>query len=209
MSDPFIAQISTFAFNFAPRGWAFCNGSLLAISSNTSLYALLGTIYGGDGRTTLGLPNLTSRSTVAYGSNAGALQPFIIGQWGGAQECILNHQQLPTHHHVAGFEPTGGGSNNQVEVKATTEDGNASAASAGAYLAQPSELPGPDTRELIYKSNPTPASLVPLGGVSGGGNDSGTVTLDNSGGNQGFSIKNPYVAMNFSIALLGIFPSRN
>lgn len=210
MSDPYIGQISSFAFNFAPAQWAFCNGSIQTISNQQALFALIGNIYGGDGRLTFGLPSLTSRSTI--GSNMGAapgLQQFFMGQSFGFQFQSLDVRHLPEHAHTASFHPTSG-DGTAVKVEATTDGGDNATPTPGAYLAQPAEESGPDTREHMYKTNPSAGSLVSLGGVSGGGgSSSGIVTIDPSGQSQQFSIINPFVAINFSMALLGLFPPRN
>ena len=98
MSEPFIGQIQIWAGNFAPRGWAFCNGALLPIAQNTALFSLLGTIYGGDGRTTFGLPNLQGRVPMHPGNGPG-LTPRTLGQNGGVDAVTLNANQVPGHSH--------------------------------------------------------------------------------------------------------------
>jgi len=99
MSDPFIGEIRIFAGNFAPRNWAFCNGQLLPIAQNTALFSILGTTFGGDGRTTLGLPNLMGRAPMHPGSGPG-LTPRRLGETGGASGVILNVNEIPQHKHV-------------------------------------------------------------------------------------------------------------
>jgi microcystin-dependent protein len=99
MSDPFIAEIKIFAGNFAPRGFAFCNGQLLPIAQNTALFALVGTIYGGDGRTTLGLPDLQSRLPMHPGNGPG-LTSRRIGERGGSDTVTLTDAQVPPHLHA-------------------------------------------------------------------------------------------------------------
>ena len=98
MSDPFISQIMMFGANFPPRGWAFCDGQLLAISQNQALFALLGTTYGGDGETTFGLPDLRGRVAIGRGRGPG-LSDYRIGQRGGSETTQLNMNQLPSHSH--------------------------------------------------------------------------------------------------------------
>jgi microcystin-dependent protein len=98
MSEPFVGEIRMFAGNFAPQGWAFCDGQLLAVSQNDALFSLLGTIYGGDGRTTFGLPDLRGRIPVHAGSGPG-LSLRTIGQIGGAENVTLTQNQLPAHNH--------------------------------------------------------------------------------------------------------------
>jgi microcystin-dependent protein len=99
MSDPFIGEIRIFAGNFAPRGWAFCSGQLLPIAQNTALFSLLGTTYGGDGRTTMGLPNLQGRVPLHPGSGPG-LTPRRLGERGGVQTATLTQAQMPSHTHA-------------------------------------------------------------------------------------------------------------
>jgi microcystin-dependent protein len=98
MSEPFLAEVRIFTYNFAPIGWALCNGQLLPISQNTALFSLLGTNYGGDGRSTFGLPNLQGRTPVGQGQGPG-LSPYDLGQDGGAETVTLAPQELPNHTH--------------------------------------------------------------------------------------------------------------
>jgi microcystin-dependent protein len=99
-SDPFIGQIDIVGFNFAPFGWAFCDGSLHAISQNQALFALIGTTYGGDGQTTFALPDLRGRMAIGAGQGPG-LQSYFVGQMGGEEQVTLNLSQLPFHSHAA------------------------------------------------------------------------------------------------------------
>jgi microcystin-dependent protein len=98
MSEPFVGEIRMFAGNFAPRGWAFCDGQLLAVSQNDALFSLLGTIYGGDGRTTFGLPDMRGRIPVHAGSGPG-LDPIRLGAKAGAENVTLTVNQLASHKH--------------------------------------------------------------------------------------------------------------
>ena len=107
MSEPFVGQIQIWGGNFAPRGWAFCNGALLPIAQNTALFSILGTTYGGDGRTTFGIPNLEERAPMHWGTGPG-LTPRQIGETGGAATATLNLNQIPMHDHRLG----GSGSDN-------------------------------------------------------------------------------------------------
>lgn len=99
MSEPFVGEIRMFAGNFAPRGWAFCDGQLLAVSQNDALFSLLGTIYGGDGRTTFGLPDLRGRIPLHAGDGPG-LSPRRLGSKGGTEKETLTVNQLPSHRHT-------------------------------------------------------------------------------------------------------------
>lgn len=99
MADPFVAEVRIFPFNFAPRGWAFCNGQLLPISQNTALFSLLGTTYGGDGRSTFALPNLQGRVPMHPGNGPG-LSPRVLGEAGGSETVTLLASELPSHGHT-------------------------------------------------------------------------------------------------------------
>ncbi len=144
MSEPFVGEIGVFAGNFAPRGWAFCNGQLLPVAQNTALFSLLGTMYGGDGRTTFGLPNLQGRLPMHPGNGPG-LTTRRIGEVGGVGQTTLSETQLPTHTHSTpacrdfGNEKEPGG-----HVPAKADDG-----------------------ERNYSSTPN-ANLKPTGDTGGG-----------------------------------------
>jgi len=99
MSDPFVAEIRILACNFAPKGWAMCNGQLLLISQNTALFSLLGTYYGGDGKSTFALPNLQGSAAVDQGDGSGLSQRFL-GEIGGEQFVTLITSEMPLHNHV-------------------------------------------------------------------------------------------------------------
>ena len=171
MSEPFIGEIVMFGGNFAPRNWAFCDGQLLAISQNEALFSIVGTIYGGDGRTTFGLPDLRGRIAMQQGSGPG-LPTYRLGQKGGAYQHQLTTAQLPSHNHPL--------ANNAREA------GTNQSEPAGNALAEGS----------FYNSNTADARTLPA-------------TTGNSQGNsQVYSIQNPFLAINFIIALFGTFPSR-
>jgi microcystin-dependent protein len=198
MAEPFISQITLFGCNFAPRGWAMCDGQLLPISQNSALFSLLGTTFGGDGRTTLSLPDLRGRVPIHEGHGPG-LNDYRLGAKGGTEYHTMTVNQMPVHNHSASL------TSGSVTFQATTETGDSATPRANDYLATPSDLPGQDQPEHIYKAGPAPESLVNLGGVT----TSGGVTVNNNGSSQAFSILNPYQVMNFCIALQGIFPSRS
>jgi microcystin-dependent protein len=171
MSEPFIAEIRIFAGNFAPRGWAFCNGQLLPVSQNTALFSLIGTIYGGDGRTTLALPDLQGRAPMHPGRGPG-LTSRRIGESGGTELETLAETQMPNHNHAMAASPN------------------------------PAESPDPTGNAL---------------GRSVGGNTYGPVTnllsladaaASPNGGNQAHNNMQPFLAINYIIALVGLYPSR-
>lgn len=137
---PFIGQIQAFGFNFAPRGWAKCEGQLLAISQYNALFSLLGTMYGGDGRTTFGLPDLRGRSIVGMGNGAG-LSNITQGEKGGAENTTLTVSNLPSHTHNIGVNSAAGEEANPVGKHiAGITDGFAE--NSNGNLADPSSVGG-------------------------------------------------------------------
>ena len=148
MSDPFIAEIRMFGGNFAPRGWAFCNGQLLSIAQNTALFSLLGTTYGGNGQTTFGLPDLQGRSPMHQGQGPG-LTPRVLGETSGQENVTLLASQMPAHTHQPQADASGGGQ---------TSPANATWGAGGRG------------RPPAYAANPAPAAalspqaLAPTGG---------------------------------------------
>ncbi len=180
--EPFIGQIILFAGNFAPRGWALCDGQLLAISENQALFAILGTTYGGDGRTTFGLPELRGRVAVHEGQGPG-LQNVALGERSGNADTTLNVNNLPAHTHTA---------TSTLAVPChVTDNGNSDDPSGNALGLSP---------EDIYSTAATDASLRAL---------TGGVTVLNTGNNTSFSNRQPFLGLNYIIALIGTFPSRN
>ena len=176
MSEPFIAEIRIFAGNFAPRGWAFCDGQLLPVATNTALFSLIGTTYGGDGRTTTALPNLQGRAPMHPGRGPG-LTARRLGQKVGAETVTLTEAQIPSHAHT---------------LRATL----AGAATGGAPT-NTSSL-GRATGASPYQSNTTD-NLV----------DMASATLSTTGGGQAHNNIQPYLTLNFIIALVGLYPSRS
>lgn len=116
MSDPFVAEVRIFAGNFAPRGWAFCEGQLIPISQNTALFSLLGTNYGGDGRVTFGLPNLRGRAPMHPGQGPGLGQRWL-GEQGGNSSVSLIQNELPSHSHAMKYNKTVSGDSNSPAGK--------------------------------------------------------------------------------------------
>jgi len=131
--DPFVAEIRMFPFNFAPRGWAWCNGQLLPISQNTALFSLLGTTYGGDGRSTFGLPNLQGSAAMFWGQGPG-LSLHDIGETGGSETVTLVINELPAHTHTANGKTSGGTANPSNMVWGTS---NAAKVAANFYTPPP------------------------------------------------------------------------
>lgn len=175
MSEPFTAEIKIFAGNFAPRGWAFCDGQLLPVSQNTALFSLIGSKYGGDGRSTLGLPNLQGRSAMHPGRGPG-LTARQLGERDGATTITLNSTEMPVHNH------------NLLGVNAASDSGTPTSTHS---FATPRAI-------RIYGETSTTAPLVPL-------NPS---TASYTGNAQPHENMQPFIVMNFIIALQGLYPSR-
>lgn len=209
--EVFIGTILPVGFNYAPRGWAFCNGQLLSISQNSALFALLGTTYGGNGQTTFGLPDLRGR--VIVGSQAGqqgpGLQPVQPGEMAGTNNVTvlgngqtsftLSVNNLPSHTHVAA-------STLQASTGTTGLSNNAT---AGAYLSStPTGAPG---AQMYLPTGTDPVSPVNLGGLNTtiGNTGNGAAVIAPVTTQAMISIMQPYTGINYVIALEGIFPSRN
>ena len=129
MADPFVAEIRVFGFNFAPTGWAQCNGQLLPISQNTALFSLLGTFYGGDGKSTFGLPDLQGSAAVAQGQGQG-LTEYFLGETGGTQTVTLLDSEMPVHTHQMQARATAGDLQQPGPDRALTRSGNGTIYSA-------------------------------------------------------------------------------
>jgi len=203
MANPFLGQIEMFASNFAPRGWAFCNGQLLAIAQNSALFALLGTTYGGDGRTTFGLPDLRGRAPLHSGNgNAGpGLSRHPLGQRTGLQTNTLHVNQLPYHSHSiyhSGELPTGA-------IRTGDTSGNPTDSPVGAYPTTLSADFGGEAVTSQGYSTTAPNSIMAADCIDINLNGVTTAT----GGSQPLHNMQPYLAVNFIIAMVGTFPSRN
>jgi microcystin-dependent protein len=195
--ESYLATIMGWAPNFAPRGWAFCGGQILSIAQNTALFSLLGTTYGGNGQTTFALPNLFSRLPIGAGNGPG--QPsYELGQMGGTPSTTLVITNMPAHNHD--------GSTLTAVEKVATTSGNTTmtTAAANTILGVPN-FTDPSTGGPVEvntfaagSANPSVNLNLPVSGQTGP-----------SGGNQPFSIMPPYLAINWIIALEGIFPPRS
>ena len=174
MADPFVAEIRIFPFNFAPKGWAWCDGQLLPLSQNTALFSLLGTTYGGDGKSNFALPNLQGNAPMHPGQGPG-LSLHDLGETGGSETVSLLTSEIPSHTHsllastspAAGRDPT----NNPL---ARSRNG------------------------LAYQTN-TAQNLVSMAPQA----------ISTAGGNQPHNNMQPYLTLNFCIALQGVYPPRS
>lgn len=202
--ESFIGQICTFGFNFAPKSWASCAGSLIAISQNQAMFALLGTSYGGDGRTNFGLPDLRGKVAVSEGTAVGSSYDWKMGASQGLEMLQLTQAQLPSHTHVSSFTPGGQDTNAQVSV--STDVATQDVPTEGAYLA--TNDGGRNPGVFIYRAG-AGTGTVKLGGVSGGSGEGGTVTVQSTGGGEKIQLFQPTLTVNYCIAMQGLFPSRS
>lgn len=202
--DPFIGQIMPYGFNFNPRGWYHCNGGLLAISTNTTLFSLLGTFYGGDGRTTFGLPDLRGKSPMSFGRHPGSIYDWRMGQAAGAESHTLTQMELANHSHSATFVP--GPADTVAQVQVSTDAATTDTPAEGSYLARNDG--GREDGVFMYRPD-AGSGVVSLGGVTGGNGMGGTVMLQSTGGSTSFSILQPVQVVNYCVAYMGIYPPRS
>ncbi len=167
MAEPFLSEIRLMSFEFAPKGWALCNGQLLPINQNQALFSLLGTTFGGDGRVNFALPDLRGRSPIHVGSG------HTLGERGGEQAHTLSIAELPTHTHGA---------------NATSNNSNATSPSSSVGYGR--------SGTLMYGPASQLAAMSPA-------------AVSNAGGSQAHLNMQPFLTLNFCIALQGIFPSPN
>jgi microcystin-dependent protein len=170
-ATPFLGQVIPVPYNFAPNGWALCNGQLLSISQNTALFSLLGVNFGGDGKSTFGLPNLQGRTAIGAGQGTG-LSNYSPGQAGGADSVTLSLNQLAAHSHGALAFGRGGDTNS------------------------------PSNADWARPATDTPyGSSTPPGAMSAS-------TISSFGGGQPHENRQPFLVLNYIIALQGVFPAR-
>ncbi|HLX94813.1 MAG TPA: tail fiber protein [Verrucomicrobiae bacterium] len=178
MSDQFVAEIRIVPFNFAPLGWALCNGQVMPISQNTALFSLLGTTYGGDGKSNFALPNLQGAAPLDAGNGAG-LSNYVEGQSGGETAVTLVSAQLPSHTHGVSVSSIGGDVNSPIGAVFST-----------AHMGK----------------TPTNMYAAAAGGAPGIMSPQAVLS---AGGGLPHNNLQPYLVLNFIIALQGIFPARS
>lgn len=181
MSQPYVGEIRCFGFDFAPAGWQSCNGALMPISENETLFQLIGTTYGGDGQSTFAVPDLQGRAPMHWGNGAGG-PSTTIAQIQGTENVTLTTNQIPIHNHaiVSAIVAPGG---------ATEHLANPTLATVNAYL-------GTSAPDQVYNiSSPTIDKAF------------ANSAIGNNGGSQPHETRQPYLALNFCISLFGIFPS--
>lgn len=183
-----IGEVRMFAGNFSPRSWAFCEGQLQSIASNTALFSVIGTTYGGDGRTTFALPDLRGRAPIGPGTGPG-LPSYREGERGGSTTNTLTVNQMPSHNHLA--------------------TGVVKTASASASNDPSGNYPGPASgRDTVTGAN-VQVSAYGTSAAGNGGANGVDVTVGNTGGNLPINNMQPYLSVYYIICLYGTFPSRN
>jgi microcystin-dependent protein len=175
MADPFVAEIRIFPFNFAPKGWAFCDGQLLPLSQNTALFSLLGTTYGGDGKSNFALPNMQGNVPIHPGQGPG-LSLYDLGETGGSETVSLLESEIPSHNH--GFGAAVGAAGDSLTPVNTLW----------------AQAPAGRGSLSVYKNAPT-------GKIN-------QAPFTPAGGDQPHNNMQPYLTLNFCIALQGVFPPR-
>ena len=180
MSNPFLAEIRIFGFSFAPKGWAMCNGQLLPISQNTALFSLLGTTYGGDGKSNFALPNLAGSVPLQQGQGPG-LSLYDLGESGGSPTVTLLSSEIPAHNHGA-----------------NADTGIANSPSPSGNVYKEGQIPGsPSTAIASYNNNlPPMVALNPQ-------------TIGFSGNSAPHNNMMPTLVLNFCIAMQGVYPPRS
>ena len=181
MAEPFLSELRMFSFNFAPKGWALCNGQLLPINQNQALFSLLGTTYGGDGRVNFALPNLQGKTPLHFGNG------FTLGQSAGETAHTVTPNELPTHTHMV----RGNNTNGIAGLAGITPDATKAVAQALVSLQG-----GGTTSAQMYGTGSPSRVMQPA-------------TIGNTGGSQAHTNMMPFTTLSFCIALQGIFPTPN
>ena len=188
MADPFVAEIRMFSFNFAPKGWAFCDGQLLPLSQNTALFSLLGTTYGGNGKSNFALPDLQGRAAMHPGQGPG-LSLHDLGEMGGSEHVTLLETEIPAHTHL---------------VKLRRGLRAADAAAANSTLPDNRVPARAAVRETPYVDAADPDTVADVNMAKG----ALSASLMAQGGGQPHNNMQPYLTLNFCIALQGVYPPR-
>jgi microcystin-dependent protein len=175
--DPFVAEIRMFPFNFAPKGWAFCDGQLMPISQNTALFSLLGTVYGGDGKSTFALPDLQGSVPMHPNGGGNGLSVHDLGEQSGVESVTLLSSEMPFHAHFVG--------------RASDQPATAATPVANVWAL------GGSVRAVVNLYNPGPATAAMK-----------TDIIQPAGGSLPHNNMQPYLTVNFCIALQGVFPAR-
>lgn len=206
----YLGSVCSTAGTYCPRGYVEANGGVLPISNYQALYAVIGTTYGGDGRTTMGVPDLRGRAPVHYGQGPG-LNPVPQGYAYGREFPRLDIGQMPTHSHDAVFAGQSSAVDVSVDVKASTTSATKSAPAAGDYLAAANNGERTPAPENAYIEAGQAGTTVALGGVTGGGQvtPSGIVNVGQAGNGDPFVNSGPRLSLRYCMNIDGLFPPRD
>ncbi|MDO9105957.1 MAG: tail fiber protein [Methylovulum sp.] len=228
--DAFMGTILAVGFNYPPRGWLFCNGQTVPIQQNSAMFALLGTMYGGDGQTTFGIPDLRGRVVVGSQAQGPGLANVVQGEKGGSNNATvisngtatisLNTSNLPSHTHTATMSLSGLSATTNISIDTTAHavPPATTAFAAGSTLTS-SPASGSTSAAIYLPSGTAQTTPANLAGVTTTVTGSGTVTNSNTGGGTPLTVPvvssatisnmQPYLGLNYIIAMEGIFPARN
>jgi len=195
--DGYIGSMNVFAGNFAIRGCALAQGQVLQISQNTALFSILGTTYGGDGRTTFALPDTRGRSVIGQGMGPG-LSPVTLGQRGGTETVTLSVANLPAHSHTA--TTTLNLSGMEAALNAYQKPSGPPVSGIEQYI---------DAKKTIFTDAVPNVVLSPMSIDIMQGSSNATTTVDSTGSGQSINVRSPFIGMNWQIQLTGVFPPRN
>lgn len=198
--EAYMSMITPYGCNFVIRNWGACAGGLISISQMNALFSLLGTAFGGDGRTSFGLPDLRGRAAIGFGTPLPPLSPHALGQRGGLEGVTLNSAQLPSHHHGVNLAGATAGGDAYLPVSA---DPGSVTDPDGAYLGVTGGTVRPYAPSLSTPPGamgpiPIPAQAVQVNGMT-----------QNAGGSAPVYTESPYQAVNYQICMYGLYPSRS
>lgn len=199
--DVFIGSVMTFSFPFAPRYWSLCTGQIMNLQQNIALYSLIGTAYGGNGTTTFGLPDLRGRIPMNQGTGAG-LTPKNMGNAQGVEQLALTLDNLPPHTHIA----TLGSLQATTAITLANPTTNPLTAPSATNAWIGASTAGDDGAANIFSTGP---GTTPVNQKGVNTTVTGDITIATNGAGVPFPILNPFLVVNFSIAMQGIFPPRN
>lgn len=202
MADYYMGEITMFGFPWAPRGFALCNGTLLPISQYSALFALLGTNFGGNGVQNFQLPNLNGRAAIGQGQSPG-MSLYQLGQSAGVENVVLTQPQMPSHTHLATTNVTATTTINALGAPTSRANG------PGGNLLTVSEVVGPPPAAVQAFAAPGAGNPVTMAPGMASTSASATTTNQIAGGNTPVSVLQPYLAINYVIVTMGVFPSRS
>jgi len=211
MPDQYLGVIHALGFQFAPLNFAYCSGGIVAVTQNSALFSLLGTSFGGDGRTTFGLPDLRGRTAIGQFRGPG-LADWTMGQAPGVETYTLTAQELPMHTHEHSYSAAGGGGSTEVSVSVAKAAGQTQTPSDGDYIGMPATALGPQGNLYVPAAAAQSAGTASIGGVSATGGaefDNKSLTIANAGASQAFPLLQPSLVINYCICTQGLYPSRN